>query len=158
MGQDANTKDANSLSENDIFVSSPNDNQQGNVLIPTISSGAIKLCQIKPTDYDLFPIFKNYKEGKPGNKLYVKNLAKSVNVQDLLTLFGEFVISCKETANRENFSVRFFERGKLRRQAFVTYPTTFMAIEACRGTNGIMLKGKPILVVFAHGSNKLAKE
>ena len=158
MDQDANTDDANCLSKSDIFDSSPKDNQQGNVLIPTKRSSGIKLCQIKPTDYDLFPIFKNYTEGKPGNKLYVKNLAKSVSVHDLLTLFGEFVISCKEAANRESFSVRFFERGKLRRQAFVTYPTTFMAIEACRGTNGIMLKGKPILVVFAHGSNKLVKE
>ena len=72
-------------------------------------------CKIKTNDYDLFPIFKNYKEGKPGNKLYVKNLSKSVTLQDLENLFASFVKSAENDVNN-GFHIRFFERGKLRRQ------------------------------------------
>ena len=124
-------------------------NDQSKKIPLTAGKNVVKFCQIKSSDYDLFPIFENYKEGLPGNKIYVKNLSKTVNLQDLQNLFGDFVIPCEETSS--GFNIRFFERGKLRRQAFVTYPNTLMATEACRSTNGIMLKGKPILVVFAHG-------
>ena len=63
----------------------------------------------------MFPIFKNYKEGKPGNKLYVKNLSKSVTLQDLENLFASFIKSAENDVNN-GVHIRFFERGKLRRQ------------------------------------------
>ena len=107
----------------------------------------LDLCRINSTDYELFPIFKNYNEGLPNNKIYVKNLSKSVNLDDLYNLFAKFVIPYNASSLCD---IRFFERGKLRRQAFVSYDNSLIAANACRNTNGVMLKGKPLLVVFAH--------
>ena len=107
----------------------------------------LDLCRIKSTDYELFPIFKNYNEGLPNNKIYVKNLSKSVNLDDLYNLFAKFVIPYHASSLCD---IRFFERGKLRRQAFISYDNSLIAANACRNTNGVMLKGKPMLVVFAH--------
>ena len=107
----------------------------------------LDLCRINSTDYELFPIFKNYNEGLPNNKIYVKNLSKSVNLDDLYNLFAKFVIPYNASSLCD---IRFFERGKLRRQAFISYDNSLIATNACRHTNGVMLKGKPLLVVFAH--------
>ena len=107
----------------------------------------LDLCRINSTDYELFPIFKNYNEGLPNNKIYVKNLSKSVNLDDLYNLFAKFVIPYNASSLCD---IRFFERGKLRRQAFISYDNSLIAANACRNTNGVMLKGKPLLVVFAH--------
>ena len=108
------------------------------------------LCYIKPCDYELFPIFKNYKEGSPSNKLYIKNLSKNVDLEDLHNLYRQFASSNSEFST--DISIRFFNTGKLRRQAFVTFPNIKIASKACRTTNGTMLKGKPIYVVFARNS------
>ena len=105
------------------------------------------MCHVKPTDYELFPIFKNYKEGLPSNKIYIKNLSKKVNLNDIHNLYQQFVNPCKNSTS--NIDIRFFNKGKLRRQAFITFPTTHLASIAVRSTNGMMLKGKPIYVVFA---------
>ena len=119
------------------------------------SQSSLELCRIKTTDYELFPVFKNYREGLPTNKLYVKNLSKNVKEHDLHNLFSKFVIPCNLKC--KSFDIRFFEHGKLRRQAFITYPNTHIATNACRSTNGIMLKGKPLIVVFANGGIKSKK-
>ena len=110
------------------------------------------MCHVKPADYELFPIFKNYKEGLPSNKIYIKNLSKTVNLDDIHNLYQQFVNPCKNSTS--NIDIRFFNKGKLRRQAFITFPTTHLASIAVRSTNGMMFKGKPIYVVFARtGSN-----
>ena len=106
-----------------------------------------QLCHVKHSDYELFPIFKNYKEGLPTEKIYIKNLSKAVILEDLHALYQPFSIPDKDKTS--NISIRFFNRGKLRRQAFITFPSIQLAAEACRNTNGTMLKGKPIHVVFA---------
>jgi hypothetical protein len=106
-------------------------------------------CRVKNADQDLFPIFKNYAEGLPKNKIYVKNLSKSVSCSDLHNLFSKFVVQHEKDST---FNIRFFDRGKLRRQAFVTFANIDMATNACRNTHGLMLKGKPLYVVFAHSS------
>ena len=105
---------------------------------------------VKPCDYELFPIFKNYKEGSPTNKLYIKNLSKNVDLEDLYILYRQFASPSSEFST--NILIRFFNTGKLRRQAFVTFPNIKTASKACRNTNGTMLKGKPIYVVFARNS------
>ena len=107
-------------------------------------------CRVKNTDQELFPIFKNYAEGLPTNKIYVKNLSRSISCSDLQTLYSKFVPQEKHSF----FNIRFFDRGKLRRQAFVTFPDIDMATNACRNTNGLMLKGKPLYVVFAYSNGE----
>ena len=109
------------------------------------------MCHVKPADYELFPIFKNYKEGLPSNKIYIKNLSKKVNINDIHNLYQQFVNPCKNSTS--NIDIRFFNKGKLRRQAFITFPTTHMASKAVHSTNGMMLKGKPIYVVFARSGS-----
>ena len=101
--------------------------------------------QVKVKDFDHFPILKSYKPGKPYHKLYVKNISKSVSKKELVHVFHGFV---KELAVSKPFDIRYFERGKLRGQAFVTLPSKRLAVKARRATNGLMLKGKPIVVVF----------
>ena len=117
-----------------------------------INKQTLDICHVKSADYELFPIFKNYKEGLPSNKIYIKNLSKTVNLNDIHNLYQQFVNPCENSTS--NIDIRFFNRGKLRRQAFITFPTRHVASIAVRATNGIMLKGKPIYVVFArHGSD-----
>lgn len=83
-------------------------------------SDTAALCKIERSDYELFPIFKNYKEGQPGNKLYVKNISKKVELQDLRNIFEPFVTPSEGINIKEKFNIRFFERGKLRRQVCIS--------------------------------------
>lgn len=46
--------------------------------------------QFRATEQEIVEKFPNYERGTPSNRLYIKNLAKSVSDQDLFFLFGRF--------------------------------------------------------------------
>lgn len=85
------------------------------------------------------PAFKNYASGTPSNKLYVKNLGKQVTQQDLYDLYAKF---CKE------IKVNLMTKGRLRDQAFITFPDEKIASLALDCTNGYMLFDRPMAVLF----------
>ncbi|GLG97592.1 Uncharacterized protein GBIM_04340 [Gryllus bimaculatus] len=116
---------------NDEFVVS--DMRESTIpLVPLedISKNCLSIQEIKSISK-----FANY-------VLYVKNLAGSVINDDLVSLFGHF-----ETDSGTRIMYRLLT-GRMRGQAFVTFPSTSLAMKAMKLVNGYVLKGKPLILQF----------
>ena len=107
--------------------------------------------RLKDSDFPCFPVFSDYKKGRSSHKLYVKNISKNVTRDELTQIYSSLL---DKEVKRQPFGVRHFTTGKLRGQAFVTLPDKKLASRARRLTNGLMLKGKPIVVVFGKDEKK----
>ncbi|XP_058449647.1 uncharacterized protein LOC131429505 [Malaya genurostris] len=100
------------------------------------------------------PIFKNYSAGEPSNKLYIKNLAKTVTEDDLRRIFFHFSL----TDPQREIDIKLLRSGRMKGQAFVTFSYAYeedlerlkeKPIErALRLTNGFILKDKPMVVMY----------
>lgn len=108
------------------------------------------------------PVFKNYTPGEPSNKLYLKNLAKTVTEDDLKRIFHRFAITGHP--DRE-IDIKLMQSGRMKGQAFVTFSYIYEEdldlleekpiARALRLTNGLLLKDKPMVV--AYGKSSAAK-
>ncbi|POM66523.1 hypothetical protein PHPALM_17611 [Phytophthora palmivora] len=87
---------------------------------------------------------KNYQRGEPSNTLYVKNLARTVELADLLAVFGAVL---PPEIGLEALNIRHFTVGRMKCQAFVSFPTIDLASTALRHVHGVVLKDKPVVVV-----------
>ncbi|CEP16364.1 hypothetical protein [Parasitella parasitica] len=85
------------------------------------------------------PAFKQYEEGAPSSKLYIKNLDKQTTQQDLVDLFSVF---------SKDVSVNLMTKGRLRGQAFVTFADKSKASLALQCTNGYVMHDRPMCVQF----------
>jgi U11/U12 small nuclear ribonucleoprotein SNRNP65 len=94
---------------------------------------------ITETEREKLPAFKNCQRGTLSNKLYIKNLAKQVTEDDLNTLYSNF---------SQDIQINLMKKGKLRGQAFITFPQEDIANTALDCTNGYMLYDRPIAVLF----------
>ncbi|XP_047502943.1 RNA-binding region-containing protein 3-like isoform X2 [Penaeus chinensis] len=103
--------------------------------------------KISKTDWPLLTVYKNYKAGDPTVKLYIKNLAKTVTEEDLKHIYGRYVF-WQNDEEAETFTIRLMKEGRMKGQAFVTFPSVKQASEALEDTNGFILKDKPMVVVF----------
>ncbi|VAI43124.1 unnamed protein product [Triticum turgidum subsp. durum] len=75
-----------------------------------------------PTEEILsLPMFKNYTPGNPASVLYIKNLAKDVVHDDFYYVFGSVFESLD--AARSGLSIKLMQEGRMRGQAFVTFPS-----------------------------------
>ncbi|GMF10987.1 unnamed protein product [Phytophthora lilii] len=111
-------------------------------------------------------VMKRYQRGEPSDTLYVKNIAKIVELADLMAVFGAVLpsesgpeyelISCLEFNLhgahkcfylRRVLKIRHFTEGRMKCQAFVTYPTVELASCALKEVHGVVLKDKPLIVV-----------
>jgi U11/U12 small nuclear ribonucleoprotein SNRNP65 len=92
----------------------------------------------------------NYSRGEVSNALYVKNLSKQIEQNDLEFLFGSVVppeipLSCLQ--------IQYFKQGKLKGQAFIEFPTIEMAIQAIDKLHGIKwYEDKPLIIVSLYYS------
>ncbi|XP_051134677.1 U11/U12 small nuclear ribonucleoprotein 65 kDa protein isoform X2 [Andrographis paniculata] len=102
--------------------------------------------RLPPEEILSLPRFKNYTAGDPTSVLYVKNLAKDVVVDDFYFIFGSLFGSFD--AAKSNLSVKLMQEGRMRGQAFVTFPTVELARNALNVVNGYVFKGKPIVIQF----------
>ncbi|KAI3446348.1 hypothetical protein Pfo_003013 [Paulownia fortunei] len=102
--------------------------------------------KLPPEEILSLPRFKNYTAGDPTPVLYVKNLAKDVVVDDFYFIFGSFFGSID--AAKSSLSVKLMQEGRMRGQAFVTFPTVELAHNALNVVNGYVFKGKPIVIQF----------
>eukprot|EP00644_Phytophthora_capsici_P008270 jgi/Phyca11/114530/e_gw1.26.495.1 len=89
-------------------------------------------------------VMKKYQRGQPSNSLYVKNLAKTVELADLYAVFGAVLPSDSQL---EVLNIRHFTSGRMKCQAFVTYPAVDLASSALLHVHGVVLKDKPLIVV-----------
>ncbi|XP_041360406.1 RNA-binding protein 41-like isoform X2 [Gigantopelta aegis] len=88
------------------------------------------------------PRFKNFSTGDPSNVLYLKNLSSMVTEEDLVSLFGRF------QNPRSSTLIYKLMTGRMRGQAFVTFPDTPTAESALQLINGYHFKGKPIIIQY----------
>jgi len=74
----------------------PEDKNEEDVETPKnkfITSEELAANRISANDQRVLPVFKNYHPGKPSNRLYIKNLAKQVEMKDLDYIYQRFVIA-----------------------------------------------------------------
>ncbi|KAI8647867.1 hypothetical protein BD408DRAFT_407921 [Parasitella parasitica] len=90
------------------------------------------------------PAFKQYVEGEPSPKLYIKNLDKQTTQQELVDLFSIFA---------PDVHINLMTKGRLRGQAFVTFTDKSQASLALQCTNGYVIHERPICVQFGKEAN-----
>ncbi|KAM3827337.1 RNA-binding protein 41 isoform 4-T4 [Vipera latastei] len=88
------------------------------------------------------PRFSSYSSGEPSKVLYVKNLCRNATVNDLLPLFSRF-----QEKDSPPLHLRLLS-GRMRGQAFLTFPTVSQAQDALELLNGFLLLGKPLILEF----------
>ncbi|XP_047093419.1 U11/U12 small nuclear ribonucleoprotein 65 kDa protein-like isoform X1 [Lolium rigidum] len=108
-----------------------------------------------PTEEILsLPMFKNYTPGNPASVLYIKNLAKDVVHDDFYYVFGSVFESMD--AARSGLIIKLMQEGRMRGQAFVTFPSVELAQHALSLAHGYAFKGKPMIIQF--GRNPAASK
>lgn len=120
---------------------------------PTISKKELLQNRISYRDMKVLPVFKNYHPGEPSMRLYIKNLAKTVTEQDVKRIYRRYVEGLTDD-ELTGFDVRVMQEGRMKGQAFVTFPSVRIAETAVKETNGYKLKDKPMVVQFARVANK----
>ncbi|KAJ0080415.1 hypothetical protein Patl1_23000 [Pistacia atlantica] len=110
--------------------------------------------KLPPEELLSLPMFKNYTSGNPASVLYIKNLAKDVVPDDFYFIFGSFFGTID--AAKSGLSIKLMQEGRMRGQAFVTFPSVELAHRALNLVNGYVFKGKPIIIQF--GRNPAASK
>uniref|UniRef100_A0A8C3NXK5 RNA-binding protein 41 n=1 Tax=Cyanoderma ruficeps TaxID=181631 RepID=A0A8C3NXK5_9PASS len=95
------------------------------------------------------PRFSSYHPGEPSKVLYLKNLGPRVTMKDLVALFARFQ---KEDSPLIQFRLL---SGRMRDQAFITFPDTEAAQSALQLLNGYKLQGKPLVIAFGKSRKHL---
>ncbi|KFQ65007.1 RNA-binding protein 41, partial [Pelecanus crispus] len=103
-----------------------------------------EICKNRLSEKELrnIPRFSSYHPGDPSKVLYLKNLGPRVTMKDLVSLFARFQ---KEDSPPIQFRLL---SGRMRGQAFITFPDTQLAQDAMRLVNGYNLQGKPLVIEF----------
>ncbi|XP_054327523.2 RNA-binding protein 41 isoform X2 [Pongo pygmaeus] len=92
------------------------------------------------------PMFSSYNPGEPNKVLYLKNLSPRVTERDLVSLFARF-------QEKKGPPIQFrMMTGRMRGQAFITFPNKEIAWQALHLVNGYKLHGKILVIEF--GKNK----
>ncbi|KAJ8715861.1 hypothetical protein PYW08_013146 [Mythimna loreyi] len=120
---------------------------------PIVTKTELLRNRISYADMKILPVFKNYHPGQPSMRLYIKNLAKTVTEQDIKSIYKRYVEGLTDE-ELTGFDVRVMQEGRMKGQAFVTFPSVSTAETALSETNGYMLKEKPMVVQFARAANK----
>lgn len=115
-----------------------------------ITAEELTANQISHKDLGVLPVFKNYHAGVPSCRLYIKNCAKTVVVEDLEYIYNRYRIP--EGDSPSQFDIRLMQEGRMKGQAFVTLDSIELAQKAVKETNGYILKDKPLVVVFARSA------
>ncbi|XP_028623302.1 RNA-binding protein 41 [Grammomys surdaster] len=89
------------------------------------------------------PMFSSYNPGEPNKVLYLKNLSPRVKERDLISLFARF-------QEKKGPPIQFqMMTGRMRGQAFITFPNKDVAWQALHQINGYKLYGKILVIEFA---------
>ena len=89
-------------------------------------------------------LYRNYERGQPSLRLYIKNLdVKHVDERLLHSIYDRYQNDAFQ------IDIRLMREGKMKGQAFVTFPNEETALHALNDTNGFILYEKPMIVQFA---------
>ncbi|XP_021764164.1 U11/U12 small nuclear ribonucleoprotein 65 kDa protein-like [Chenopodium quinoa] len=122
--------------------------------MPYATIDQIESQKLPPEEILSLPMFKNYAAGNPASVLYIKNLAKDVVLDDFYLIFGSLFGSVD--AAKAGLSVKLMQEGRMRGQAFVTFPSVELAHRALNLVNGYVFKGKAMIIQF--GRNPAASK
>ncbi|KAL2320444.1 hypothetical protein Fmac_029413 [Flemingia macrophylla] len=106
----------------------------------------IERGKLPPEEILSLPMFKNYTAGNPASVLYVKNLAKDVIADDFYFIFGSLFGSIERA--KSGLQVKLMQEGRMRGQAFITFPSIELAHHALNLVNGYVFKSKPMIIQF----------
>ncbi|XP_011304766.1 RNA-binding protein 40 [Fopius arisanus] len=113
-----------------------------------ITSEELAANRISANDQRLLPVYQNYHPGKTSCRLYIKNLSKHVELDDLHYIYKRYVLPGLNNSESQ-YDVRLMQEGRMKGQAFVTFQNMGQAQLALNETNGYILKDKPMVVQFA---------
>ncbi|KAL9331281.1 hypothetical protein ACSQ67_000891 [Phaseolus vulgaris] len=122
-------------------------------------SVGVKPSTLVPKEFPVIKknhVLKNYTAGNPAPVLYVKNLAKDVTADDFYYIFGKLPRLLLDSgslfgsveAAKSGLQVKLMQEGRMRGQAFLTFPSIELAHLALNRVNGYVLKGKPMIIQF----------
>lgn len=113
------------------------------------------------------PLFQNYNAGMISNRLYIKNIAKDVTELDLRRIYERYLESnCNGHGNIRSIDIRLMTTGRMKGQAFIAFDGPYlncdvddeiannlankyqMIVKALQETNGLIVRGKPLIVVY----------
>jgi hypothetical protein len=143
-----NEHNNNSANGTDTPSSSENATPQPVVIknkIDSIPSSTIESNRLSEDEIRKLPQFASYERGTPSKVLYVKNLEKSVTAEDLVSIFIRF-----QEEGKEKIGFKLMN-GKMKGQAFITFPDENTATTAMELVNGFVFKGKPIVICYGKG-------
>lgn len=96
------------------------------------------------------PMFASYNPGEPNKVLYLKNLSPRVKERDLISLFARF-------QEKKGPPIQFqMMTGRMRGQAFITFPNKDIAWQALHRINGYKLYGKILVIEFSKSKKQQA--
>ncbi|XP_064597873.1 RNA-binding region-containing protein 3-like [Liolophura sinensis] len=116
-----------------------------------VSSDQLRRGRISSEEMKTSSVFRNYQAGEPTTRLYIKNLSKQTTEEDLLYIFGRYVDLESEEV-KDMWDIRLMKEGRMKGQAFITYPSEKPAKRAVRDVNGYILHGRPMVVQFARSA------
>lgn len=115
--------------------------------LPLIPLEEISRNRLNEDELRLFDggrLYRNYERGQPSQRLYIKNLdVKHVDERVLHSIYDRY------KQNSCEIDIHLMREGKMKGQAFVTFPNESMALRALNDTNGFILYEKPMIVQFA---------
>lgn len=114
--------------------------------IEFIPEDEIQRSRLSEEEIRNIPMFSSYNPGEPNKVLYLKNLSPQVKERDLVSLFARFQ---EKTGPPIQFQIM---TGRMRGQAFITFPNKDIAWQALHQINGYKLHGKILVIEF--GKNK----
>lgn len=129
------------LEEADQQLQEENVEQSSSATLEELEAGRMPANEILA-----LPMFKSYKKGIPSPVLYIKNLAKDITQEDLLYVFGAMFPRSENAKSR--LGIKLMREGRMRGQAFVTFPSIDLAQDALNAVHGFLLKGKPMIIQF----------
>ncbi|XP_050369662.1 U11/U12 small nuclear ribonucleoprotein 65 kDa protein [Argentina anserina] len=119
---------------------------ESSVVNPFATPEELEKGKLPPEEILSLPMFKNYTAGTPAPVLYIKNLAKDIVADDFYYIFGSLFGSVD--AAKSGLSVKLMQEGRMRGQAFVTFPSVEQSQYALNLVNGYVFKGKPMIIQF----------
>ncbi|KAK3197955.1 hypothetical protein Dsin_021370 [Dipteronia sinensis] len=121
-------------------------NKEDSNIKPFATPEEVERGKLPPEEILSLPMFKNYTAGNPASVLYIKNLAKDVVPDDFHFILGSLFGSID--AAKSGLGVKLMQEGRMRGQAFVTFPSAELAHRALNLANGYVFKGKPMIIQF----------
>lgn len=131
------------------------------------SDSELKANRIPAEQLKVHPMYQSYSPGDISNRLYIKNIAKEVAESDLHAIYDRYLeMNCDGRGYIRSIDIRLMTSGRMKGQAFITFDGPYlncdvdseaannlshkyrMIEKALLETNGLILKGKPLVVVY----------